>query len=220
MARKIKFGSYDTAETGGWTLCEWSLSAPVYEQHFIDVPGRRRGPLDASDVLTDGEPVYESRTLTARLETSEGTRLEREEVINTMVNLLDGWRMDIVLPDDDGHYITGRVHAARQYNDQAHASVIVTAVCEPWRYANDETVVTLTAASSSKTKKLTNNGRLSVVPLVVITGGPVSLTFGTSSWSLSAGTYALPGMRLQQGTASLTYSGSGTVKLTYREAVL
>ena len=59
-----------------------------------------------------------------------------------------------------------------------------------------------------------------MVPLVVITGGPVSLTFGTSSWSLSAGTYALPGMRLQQGTASLTYSGSGTVKMTYREAVL
>ena len=220
MTRKIVFGSYDTAATGGWTLCEWSLSDPVYDQHFIDAPGRRRGPLDASAILTDGEPVYGSRTLTARLETSDGTRLDRENVISTMVNWLDGWRMNIFLPDDDTHYITGRVKVSRQYNDPAHASVVVTAICEPWRYDNEETEVTLTATDEEQTATLINRGRLSVVPLVAITDGPVNLTFGTSSWSLSAGTYALPDLRLQQGTASLTYRGTGTVKLTYREAVL
>lgn len=218
--RKIIFGTYDTVLNGPWTLTGWELSPAEQVTDFVEVPGRRKGPLDLSTALTDGEPVYGSRTLTVTLESSEGTRAEREAVINTMINWLDGWRMDIILPDDDAHYITGRIHVAKEYNDLAHAAVTVTAICEPWRYSSAETVVTLTATEAPQTATLENSGRLSVVPLLVVSGGSVLLAYGGYSWSLGEGSYTLPDLRLQQGALSLTYSGTGTISFTYREAVL
>lgn len=218
--RKLIIGTYDTALTGLWTLTGWSFSPAQQITNYIEVPGRVDGELDASTALTDGDPRYSSRTLTATFESSEGTRLERETRINTMVNWLDGWRLDIILPDDLTHYITGRVHVEKLYNDPAHASVQVTAVCDPWRYNIAETVVSLTATATAQTVELLNNGRRAVTPLVTITGTSVNLGFGTASWALGAGTYALPDLFLTPGGAVLTYSGTGSAVLTYREAVL
>jgi phage-related protein len=220
--RKIIFGDYDTAVNGPWTLTEWELSPAALKQNFVEVPGRD-GDLDLSTALTDGRPVYGSRTLVATFECSEGTREDRELLITTMVNWLDGWRLDIVLPDDEVHYMTGRVSVARNYNDPAHASVTVTAICDPWRYAVAETVLTRTAASAVQTVNLINAGRRAVVPLLEITaaeGATVLLTFGTASWALSAGTYKLPDMFLQSGNNMLSYSGAGALTVTYREAIL
>lgn len=219
--RRIIFGTYDTAVEGPWTLTSWSLSEPTYKSNFVAVPGRD-GDLDLSTALTDGEPRYSNRTLTATFECSEGTRLDREDIINTMVNWLDGWRMDIILPDDDEHYITGRVRVKREYNDPAHAAVTVTAACDPWRYSDMESIVKLTAAETAQTAALNNAGRKTVVPLLVIAGegAAVTLVYGVSSWTLSAGTYQLPDLVLPSGGASLVYSGTGTISLKYREASL
>ena len=216
--RGLIFGTYNTAEQL-WTLAAWELSAPEYQEKFLDVPGRD-GALDLSAALTNGAPTYHSRTLTVKLECSEGTRLTREAAINTMVNWLDGWRMDIQLPDDSGHYITGRVSVAKEYNDNAHAAVTVTAVCDPWRYAKEETVYTLTAEATEKTASLSNAGRRTAVPLLTITGGTILLKYGAYSWALGAGTYQLPDLTLPQGGGTLTYSGTGTLRISYREAVL
>lgn len=218
--RKIVFGTYDTAEQG-WTLTSWSFSPAQFKQNFVTVPGRD-GDLDLSTALTDGAPRYGSRTLTATFECSEGTRLDRQARINTMVNWLDGWRMDIILPDDAEHYITGRVSIQPEYNDMAHAAVTVTATCDPWRYSNYETVIALTATEEAQPARLTNNGRRTVVPLLTISGEAASvlLVFGTASWMLSAGTYQLPDLVVNQGGADLTYSGTGDLSFSYREALL
>ncbi len=217
--RGFIFGSYDTAAQL-WTLTGWEFSPAPLETNFVKVPGRRVGPLDMSTVLTDGDPTYGSRSLTVTLETSEGDRLEREARINTMVNWLDGWRLNIILPDDPLHYITGRVSVEPLYNDLAHASVKVTAVCEPWRYNAAETVVTLTATDTVQSATLPNAGRLAMVPLLAVTGGEVLLVKGTASWSLGVGTYALPDLLLLSGGSAIQYSGTGVLTFTYREAVL
>lgn len=219
--RKIIFGTYDTAADGLLTLTGWEFSPAVYQSNMVEVPGRD-GLLDLSTALTDGEPRYGSRTLTATFETSEGTRLERKERFDTMVNWLDGWRMDIQLPDDDSHYITGRVSIAVEYNDPAHGAVTVTAVCDPWRYLKEEHVVTLTAGTEAQTATLVNAGRKSQAPLLTISGDDanVLLTYGEYSWALGAGEYILPDLILVQGSNALTYSGTGTVEIRYREAVL
>lgn len=217
--RGIIFGDYDTA-ANGWTLCEWKLSAPEQQTNFIAVPGGT--PLDASTALTDGEPAYNTRKLTARLECSEGTRLDREDRIDEMVNRLDGYRLDIVLPDDQARYITGRLHVEKDYNTLAHASVSLSATCDPWRYSAMEREYLLTATEAEQVAQLANSGRLAVVPVVTVTGdgAAVVLTDGVNSQALSAGTWELPWIYLRHGFTPLTYSGSGAVQITYREAVL
>lgn len=221
--RKIIIGTYDTALEGLWTLTEWIFSKAQLQEHYANVPGHS-GPLDLSTVLTDGEPYYGSRELEVILESSEGTRLEREQRINTMINKLDGWRHNIILPDDPTHYISGRVQVEKLYNDPVHASVRITATCDPWRYNNAETVVGLIATSTEQTASLINMGRLSVVPNITVTGGNVTLIFesgGTErTWTLSPGEYTLADIFLKSGSAPLRYSGAGQITLTYREAVL
>ena len=219
--RKMVLGIYDTDLNGPWTLTEWSLSPAVYRSEMIPVPGRD-GDLDASTILTDGEPRYESRELYARFERSDGTRLEREAAINTMINWLDGWQLDIILPDDEGHYITGRLHVEKEYNDPAHAAVVVSGIVEPWRYNKNETVLAFTAEATEQPARLTNNGRRTVVPYVEIIGdgASVNLVHGAASWALGPGTYQLPDLIVRQGGADISYSGTGVVRFTYREAVL
>ena len=222
--RKIIIGTYDTAIAGLWTLTGWEFSDPELKEEYVTVPGHD-GDLDFSTVLTDGEPCYGNRSFVATLESSEGDRLEREARIKAMVNELDGYKLHIVLPDDPNHYIVGRVRVARLYNDLAHASVQVSAICEPWKYSATETVVGLEATETEQTATLINAGRRSVIPTVKVIGGSVLLAFENEgeaiiSQALSEGTYTLPDLYLRRGSMPLRYSGSGTILLTYREAVL
>lgn len=217
--RKIIFGTYDTALEGAWTVARLDLTSPAFQTNLVQVPGRS-GPLDLSAVLTDGEPVYTSRNLTAVLENSDDDRPAREQRIRDIIAELDGYQKKIWLPDDAAHYLLGRLHVVREYNDLAHAAVTVTAVCDPWLYNNEETVHNLTANSRAQTKTIVNHGRRTVAPVVTVTGSSVSLIYGAHTWELSAGTYQLPDLILRTGEHQLTYSGSGSIKITYREAVL
>lgn len=221
--RTIQLGDYDTAAHGLWTLTGWKFPEPAVEENLVKVPGRAQGPLDLSTALTDGQPVYGTRPLTITLESSEGDRLAREARISEMVNKLHGQRLNFALPDHPLHYGTGRLKVETLYNDLAHASVQVTGTCEPWLYAKDETVVVLQATATAQTARLRNAGAMIVVPLVEITaevGATVSLVYGMYSWALSAGAYELPDLALLPGDHVITYSGAGTAKITYREAVL
>lgn len=223
--RTIKFGDYDTAVTGLWTLTGWTLSAPEQQTNFVEVPGRHTGQLDLSTALTDGEPIYNSRTLKAAFESSEGTRLEREERINDMVNQLDGYSMNIVLPDDPTHYLVGRVTVKKNYNDNAHAAVEVSAVCEPWRYKTAENRVNYNTKSGAYTNAtLYNNGRAPAVPTLEITttsSTGLAVTYGGRTRRLSSGTYTVPDLILKTGGTAIKFGDAdGTLTITWREAVL
>lgn len=220
--RRVIFGTYDTDFDGLWTLAGLVLTDPEYQAKLQEVPGRD-GPLDLSTVLTDGEPRYGSRTLTATLESSEGNREDRKYRISDMVNALDGRRMNIQHPDYPGHYLTGRVQVKVDYNDLAHAAVTVTAICDPWLYSRTEKVHTVTATPEKQTLTLTNVGRRTVVPVVVVTGGDdasVLIECGTVSLAMGPGTFKLPDLLLPTGRTVVTYSGAGAAKISYREAVL
>lgn len=215
--RKIIIGMYDTAAQG-WTLTGWKFSPAEQKTKYIDKPDGD-GAWDLSTALTDGVPTYNNRTLTATFECSEGNRTSREEEIRQMINQLDGMRWDIVLPDDEYHYITGRVHVAREYNDLAHAAVTLTAICEPWKYANNETVAAVSLTTTKQTVHLINRGRRTIVPDIKVTG-ELLLEYGTTSIAMNTGTYKWPNLVLTPGNHDVRVSGSGTAVITYREAVL
>lgn len=220
--RKMMFGEYDTDYDGPWTLCEWSLSEPEAQTNYVEVIGRMAGPLDLSTYLTGGDPRYGSRDLEARFECSENTRLWREDLISVMTNKLHGQRVDITLPDDDTRYITGRLHVTKDYNDPAHASVSVSAVCSPWRYSKQETQVSVLAVETVQEFVLSNAGRRILVPNVTVSGydANVVLTYGERTWTLTTGEYRLPELILRNGNTTLSCYGSGVISFTYREAVL
>ena len=219
--RTLKIGSYDTA-LRGWTLTEWALSDPEQKTHYIEKTAGD-GSWDLSTVVTDGIPRYKNRGLSAVLECSVGTRGERLELISQMINQLDGFEWHIVLPDYPNHYLVGRVHVSVNFNTLAHASVTVTAVCEPWLYKTQETALSLAVASEERSVVLANNGRKVLVPVMTVTGS-VLLKYGTSSTTLTKtdnlDTFEWPTLLLTPGDHTLVYSGNGQLVIKYREAVL
>lgn len=219
--RALVLGTYHTDYDGLWTLAALKLTDPEYQAHFQEITGRD-GPLDFSTVLTDGEPRFGSRTLTATLESSEGNRQARQDRISEMINTLNGRRLDIQHPDYPAHYLTGRIQVKEEYNNNAHAAVTVTATCDPWLYFFTERAYTLTATAQEQSLVLGNIGRRTVVPQAVITGDGASflIKYGGVSLAMGPGTYKLPDLLLRTGNTPITYSGTGTAKITYREAVL
>lgn len=224
--RTIKIGSYNTAEHG-WTMSSLLLSAPEQKTNYVEKSGGD-GSWDLSTAQTGGIPRYKNRTLTVTLENSNGTREAREELINEMVNTLDGLEWKIVLPDRPEYYLFGRIHIEVNYSDLAHAMVTVTGTVEPWLYKERETIVELTApitiSTDAATFYLWNNGRKVVTPLLTV-NGIARLTFNGVSTQLTTGSYNWPALQLVPGENALIYTGSTggvdeTLTLTYREAVL
>ena len=219
--RTVRIGDYITAEYG-WTLTKWELSAPEQKTTYVEKTGGD-GSWDLSTVLTGGLPRYKDRKLTATFECSEGTREDREELINSMVNQLDGLEWKIVPPDRPEHYLVGRVHVAVNQNSLSWAMVTVTATVSPWLYSEKTTINELsTNSSATQSVELVNKGRLAVVPVLTATAGSkIVLQFGDISSTLTGGgTYEWAGMLLTPGKHILRYSGSGTFRISYREAVL
>lgn len=216
--RNIILGSYHTAAYG-WTLTSWSLSPAVEKTNYVEKIGGD-GSWDMSAVLTDGIPTFSDRELTATFELSEGTRQSRNSEISRMTNLLHGLRVSIEIPDHQGYYLVGKVYVTKEYSDEAHAAITVTATCEPWLYSSEETVVKLTATSTEKTATLVNNGRRAVAPALTVTGSSVLLKYGSNSLNMAAGQYQWPDLLLTPGRHEIKYSGSGSLTITYREAVL
>lgn len=216
--RQLILNGYKTAEDGLFTLASCKITKASQVQTFVSVPGRF-APLDLSTTLTDGQPYYGSAGFDAVLESSEGTREERQSRIDELVNLLDGYQVQIIHPDRPSSYMVGRVQVAPEYNDLVHCAVKVSAVCEPWFYNQDETVRSFSLTAAAQEVTLTNSARMAVVPTIETTG-EATLVYRNFTWTLSAGLHQLPDLYLTPGGHQVTLSGSGKVTFTYREGAL
>lgn len=231
--RQLILNGYKTAEDGLFTLASLKITKADQVQTFVSVPGRF-APLDLSTALTDGEPYYGNARLEAVLESSEGTREERQQRIDEMVNQLDGYQARIIHPDRPGLYMIGRLQVQPNYNDLVHCAVSLTAVCEPWFYSEEEVAVTVDLGSgSTTTAALLNRGRMRVVPVLTIspdssgTNPSINVRYDNSSISLSpgkdqtTGTFTLPWLQIPANDSIVVnLSGNGIAAFTYREAVL
>lgn len=221
IKRTVRLGTYDTA-MHGWTLTGCVLSDPEVKTNYVEKTGGD-GSWDLTTAMTDGVPRYKNRKLTLTFECSQGIRAEREELINTLVNQLDGLEQDIVLPDRPNHYLRGRVHIAVNQNTLAYAAITVTSDVEPWFYAARESIVVLdapiTISTETATFLLRNNGRRVASPILTV-DGTAHLTFNGSHINLTDGSYEWSALQLPPGSSELIYTGDGTLTLTYREAVL
>lgn len=216
--RTVKLGPYNTADYG-WTLTGCTLSAPEMKQNYVEKPSGD-GSWDLSTVLSNGIPRYKDRSLVVTLECSEGGRDEREDKINDMITLLDGMKVEIVLPDRPEHFLLGRLSVAVGYSDLAHAQVTITGTCEPWLYSRRETVYSAAVTDQDGILHIDNKGRKVVMPTLTVEG-TVGLTYENGeSIQLAAGSHRWSGMMLTPGRHILAYAGNGKLTVAFREAVL
>lgn len=215
--RGIKFGVHHSADDWGLILNAKTINTPAPKYVKISIDGRD-GDLNLSRTLT-GDMKYSNREASFTFLVTDGSQEERAELINEIVNILHGNELQIIEPDDPDHYLLGECSVNSIQNNKAYGSFIVSADCEPYRYAIEEINRTITASATEGNIVLTNSGRKTLIPTVTVTG-TVNLTIGTTKVSLGVGTYKLTSLILRPGSNVVGVSGSGAITFTYREGVI
>lgn len=216
MKRFFIIDKYNTAEDWGLTLTSKETPPPEAKTNYVSLDGMH-GALDLSESLT-GEVTYNDRTVSATFMCSEGTFYERVHLLQDIITALHGKKVRIVEPDDPGHYFVGRVHITPTVGTNAYMELEMSAICEPWRYAEFETRRYVGVTSNTEVV-LYNNGVKTLSPTIEVAGN-VTLSFEGKSQTLTAGVYKITDLRLRHGATLVGVSGSGSVVFTYREATL
>lgn len=217
VLRGVKFGNYHTAGDWGLILNEKKIDPPTPKIVSVSVDGRD-GELDLSETLT-GEIKFENRKAFFKFIITEGTYLDREAMIANIYRAVHGRKLNIILDDDYTRYLVGRCSITEVTNDNAYGTITIEANCEPYRYLVYDIVRTIEVTSILTDILLSNKGVKSVTPTLTVTG-TVSITFGTSTISLSAGEYKISDLVLKSGETLIRVQGSGSLVVTYREGIL
>ncbi len=177
------------------------------------------GTLDLSESLT-GEITYDDRTISATFWTDYGNRKDREALLRKITASLHGKKIKIIEPDDPNHYFYGRVKIKSKRNTLAYAEITIEAICEPWRYAIEETVRRVDVDTAEVTNiVINNNGVKTLSPVITVTGS-VDITYNGKRTSLTDGVYKISDIKLRQGANIIGVSGNGSATFSYREAEL
>ena len=130
--------------TGKNTWEDWHLipsSRPTVAQAgvstvFVDIPGRKDGPIDLSEYLT-GEVVYTARS--GSFEFYVDNDHEYWEVIRSkIVAYLHGKRMKMCLEDDPGYYYEGRFSVPEWKSEPWNSKVVINYALGPYKYRIDD----------------------------------------------------------------------------------
>lgn len=217
MRRGIKFGKFHSGNDWNLILHSRSQTPPAPKYTYVSVDGRD-GDLDLSDALT-GEIKYKNRTLTYEFLMTKGTYLERENLITEILKNVHGEKLKIISDDNEYRYFYGRCTVEKTENSNAYGKLTIKANCDPWHYNLNETIRTINLDSTAIKLPCVNSGFKTVVPELTVNGS-VNIMYDSNSILLSTGTYKIPTLKLETGTKILTVNGSGTLKITYREAFL
>lgn len=217
ILRGVQFDDRHTATDWMLTLNSITIDPPEPKTEYVEVPGRD-GDIDLTESL-DGEIRYKNRTVSMHFIMTEGDVAARTALMDSIVNYLHGRQRRITVPDDQTHYMIGRCTVSGIEKNGAYSAFDVSCNCEPYRYAVLPAVRTIPAIETKKEYNLMNAGRKTLVPDLNVEG-TVNIEFGTFKTSLSSGNFKLLDLKLKSGNNLITVSGSGTLTVTYREAVL
>lgn len=210
-----------SALTNGTTTASLNL---VGAQKTIGSPQPKIStiPIPGSDVTLDfteafGGVHYNNRTITLVFLSLHAWSAQMAQD-STVKNALHGQKFYIVFSDDANYYYVGRVTVGDWEYYRGAGRVVVTIDAEPYKCKKTETTKS-SAITTSGTVTLTN-GRKPVVPYIS-TDAAVTLAWSGYSVALAAGNdQIVPQLVLEEGTTTITVTGTATVSFRYREGSL
>ena len=191
----------------------FKIGIPEPQLTTVEVPGRN-GKLDMSEALT-GHLTYNNRSIEIILGI-----IGSEEVIEqkrlVLLNLVNKPKCKIKFSHIQG-YFEGRCVVVDTSREHGHYTIKLNCDCFPYRYLDNEFSQTRTL-NSTPTILSCLCLMMPVVPILE-TSSSATIKHKTSTFTVQKGIHTLP-ILFKQGTNELTVSGSGTLKITYRQGVL
>ena len=195
-------------------LTKADIPLPSVKTSSVDIKGAN-GILDLSEVLT-GDVCYGNRDIKLTF-----AMMEDRDYYSTMTdiaNYLHGKKVTLKLTNDDEYFYSGRAVISMCEYSYGKSSLVIKMSADPFKYSVTESNAFVNLNNETKSLVLPNK-RMRVSPTLVVTGS-VTMTFEGKTYTLQAGKQQLLNFVLSEGNNNVSFSGTGSVKITYRQGAL
>ena len=198
----------------GIVLTKASIPLPSVKTSSVDIKGAD-GILDLSEVLT-GDVCYGNRDIELTFAMMEDK--DYYSVVSDIANYLHGKKVTMKLTNDDEYFYSGRATINDWDYSPGKGALVIAISAEPYKYSVTESNVFVNLNNETKSLTLPNM-RMRVAPTLVVTGS-VTMTFEGNTYTLQTGEQQLLNFLLSEGDNNVSFSGTGTVKINYRQGAL
>lgn len=212
-----------------------TINAPSKKKITATVPFLH-GFYDFSTVGSNGEQVYDSRTITVTLRIIAYNIKELHTVYSQALEwLMDSGKQELQFDFMPDFFFKGDVQEAPDWDKfQRYGLLTVNFVCDPFKYSTsymgediwdtfnfltDYTQYTNSFDIDGETTIImANNGRL-ITPTIICSSA-MSVTYDDTTYSLSEGENKPWGLKLKKGANELIFDGTGTAQILFRWEML
>lgn len=229
----ILIGQKHTWRDWGLRMVACQIPMPEAQTMTVDVPGMD-GVIDLTEALT-GAVCYQNRELTFQFDHTEGNMARWHAMRGQIAAYCHGKRMKMILDNDRGYYYYGRVHVELTKGNAINSLVALTINAEPYRYevaTSSEPwlwdAFSFAAGIIRKygkiavlgSKSITVIGTGKVLVPVITCSAPMTVVVGGVSHALKAGENQIADIKILPGEQILTFTGNGTVSISFRGVAL
>ena len=208
----IKFGNKDSYTDFNLILRPKERPFPSPKTNYVSIEGRD-GDLDLTTSLT-GDVKYENISYSLEF-TLKDKRVDWEDTLLELSTYLHGKKMELTFSEDPNWYYVGRYTLNNVESDRNIGLISIDCILEPYKHKKTETVKSITGTGTLTL----SNTRKWVMPTITSTDS-MEFTFEGKQFVVN-GTLQTPDIILKEGNNTLEVtSGTGTLKVTYREAKL
>ena len=180
-----------------------SISPPKPKLYRYAVEGAD-GEIDLSE--WSGEVRFEPR------EVSISFREMGEKYYHALVQFALGRMIKVMFSNDRDYYCYGRCTAIDADTKKRVSDVDMTVVCDAYRLKRVPTVVNVTGSAALKAQRMT------ATPTITASAA-CTVTFGGTTYSLSAGAQTVDGIRITDRPQTMSVSGA-TLEVRWTDGVL
>lgn len=221
----VTLGEYYMQDLG-LALASKKIGLPSVQTKYVAIP-LRDGDLDFTNVLSD-KAHYGNRDISMNMNSPLPFPTN---VMSNVANRLHGQKVHITFDDDAWYYYIGRLDMKSFTENRKGGEYEIEANCEPFKYCiqtsaedwlwdsfdfedgyiNEFNNVSI---SGSETLILIADEQISYA--TITTDAAITLTFGSKTVNVSAGTSTLYDFEFVPGENEITITGTATVTITYR----
>ena len=187
------------------------ISPPTPKTKYVEVPGAD-GAIDMTEALT-GYTQYQNRQISFEFIIMAG-RDRWPAIYSDLMDTLHGRKVRIIFDDDPNYFYTGRVTVGKWNAEKVTAIITMTADVEPYKTERMQRKKSCTLTEDGVTVTIQGTKK-PVVPDITATYDGAQVSFRGSTYALKAGANRIPGIVIREGDNEFTFTGSGTVELSY-----
>lgn len=211
----VYFGNLHSYRDLNLILAPFTPPPATPKTNFLSIPGRD-GFLDLTEA--NGEVKFNSLEFQMTFTIAPGDDLTFDERVSKVSDALNGVQCQITFDRDPDFYWVGRCAVNKYKQDKNVGKIVVNATVNPYKLKKTQTEVEFELSSELQTITV-ENGRMSVIPEIVVSS-MVSFWMDGMGFTLNAGTWTDPRIRLVAGTNYFSVSGSGTLLFRWQEGAL